>query len=159
MDCGAYVGDTIERYIWKRDGVFKKIIGFEPDKKNFLAMWNRVKRLNLEWGLDDNALEIYEKGVADRTLRGRVERYANNHTILYFHPDPNIDKYLESIDADLSKKYEQVVSHFIAEDSGIYDSSDNEFFMVCLCDRFIGDRGTLMYKCMRAGKRVDHIEL
>lgn len=79
VDCGAYVGDTIERYIWKRDGVFKKIIGFEPDKKNYLAMWNRVKRLNLEWGLDDNAIEIYEKGVADRTLRGRVERYENNH--------------------------------------------------------------------------------
>ncbi len=79
VDCGAYVGDTIERYIWKRDGVLKKIIGFEPDKKNFGAMRNRVKRLKLEWGLAENAIEIYEKGVADRTLRGRVERYEDNH--------------------------------------------------------------------------------
>lgn len=79
VDCGAYVGDTIERYIWKRDGVFNKIIGFEPDKKNFLAMLHRVKRLGLEWGLDENAIEIYEKGVADKALRGRVERYEDNH--------------------------------------------------------------------------------
>lgn len=79
VDCGAFVGDTIERYIWKRDGVFKKIIGFEPDEKNFSAMHYRVKRLNQEWGLNENIIEIYEKGVGDREICGRVERYEDNH--------------------------------------------------------------------------------
>lgn len=37
VDCGAFVGDTIEQYIWKMDGVFKKI-AFEPDPSNFDAM-------------------------------------------------------------------------------------------------------------------------
>ncbi len=79
VDCGAFVGDTIERYIWKRNGVFKKIIGFEPESKNFLAMRNRLKRLNLEWGFNESAIEIFEKGVANKARRGKVERdEANN---------------------------------------------------------------------------------
>lgn len=79
VDCGAYVGDTIEKYIWQRDGVFKKIIGFEPDEVNYKAMQHRLKRLKLEWGLEDNAIQIYNKGIADRNRNGQVERYELNH--------------------------------------------------------------------------------
>lgn len=79
VDCGAYVGDTIEKYIWQRDGVFKKIIGFEPDERNFKAMQYRLERLKQEWGLNQNSIQIYNKGVADKNKSGQVERYELNH--------------------------------------------------------------------------------
>ena len=79
IDCGAYVGDTIERYIWKRNGVFNKIIGFEPDIKNLEAMKHRLKRLRSEWGLRDSSIEIFNKGVADKNVQGNVIRYEANN--------------------------------------------------------------------------------
>lgn len=79
VDCGAYVGDTIEKYIWQRDGVFKKIIGFEPDEINFKAMQRRVERLKQEWALGYNSIQIYNKGVADKNKSGQIERYELNH--------------------------------------------------------------------------------
>ncbi len=79
VDCGAYVGDTIEQYLWIRQGVFHKIIGFEPDEKNHLAMLHRVKRLELEWGIEKNAIEIYNKGVSDKNSKGRINRYDVNN--------------------------------------------------------------------------------
>ena len=79
VDCGTYVGDTIERYLWNRSGVFNKIIGFEPDEKSLLALQHRIKRLKLEWGLRESSIEIYHKGIADKSLSGRVIRYSANN--------------------------------------------------------------------------------
>ena len=72
IDCGAYVGDTTERYIWNRDGVFKKIIALEPDQKNYTAMCFRINRLRKEWGLKENTIEIWQKGVADCSIKGSI---------------------------------------------------------------------------------------
>lgn len=55
-DVGAYVGDSVERYIYQRAGVFKKIYAFEPGEKNFKALCYRIERLQNEWALDDNKI-------------------------------------------------------------------------------------------------------
>lgn len=66
VDCGAYVGDTVEQYIWSRQGVFRKIIAFEPDGKNFEAMRRRTARLTDEWNIDEDAIILCPYGVGDR---------------------------------------------------------------------------------------------
>jgi len=67
LDIGAYVGDTIEIYINKKSGVFKKIYAFEPDEKNYMALKYRVERINKEWGLDFDKIEIINAGVGKET--------------------------------------------------------------------------------------------
>lgn len=68
IDCGAYVGDTLEQYIWINSG-FRKIIAFEPDKKNFVAMEERVKRLKKEWNLDDGRIVLHCCGVGSKNKK------------------------------------------------------------------------------------------
>ena len=79
IDCGAYVGDSVENYIWAHDGVFKKIIAFEPDKKNYTAMGFRMERLKKEWGISDDAVELYDYAVGDEDNTLYVESYDNNN--------------------------------------------------------------------------------
>lgn len=79
VDCGAFVGDTVEEYIWKRDGVFGKIIAFEPDKRNFAAMQNRVIRLLKEWHIHENDIELYPYAISDETALKSVESYEKNN--------------------------------------------------------------------------------
>lgn len=79
IDCGSYVGDTIEKYIWKKGCVFKKIVGFEPEENNFIAMQHRINRLKQEWGLKESAIEIFQKGIADKCSNGIIKRYDINN--------------------------------------------------------------------------------
>lgn len=79
IDCGAFVGDTLEQYIWQTDGVFKKIIAFEPDMQNCHAMEIRVNRLKNEWNLSSNKIEVHPYGVSDVNSNLILERYADNN--------------------------------------------------------------------------------
>lgn len=79
VDCGSYVGDTIEKYIWKKDGAFKKIIAFEPDEDNIKAMDYRLNRLKHEWNIADNKICVYPYGVSDKGTNSYLERYAVNN--------------------------------------------------------------------------------
>jgi len=75
VDCGSYVGDTLEQYIWSREGVFNKIIAFEPDSKNYAAMQKRVIRLKEEWNLTENSILLMPYGVADKNTEMMFESY------------------------------------------------------------------------------------
>ncbi len=56
VDCGGYVGDTVEQYLWHREGAFSKVIVFEPDRDNYNSIKYRAERIlkamNMEcfWG-------------------------------------------------------------------------------------------------------------
>lgn len=67
IDMGAFVGEGIEKHVFYRSGRFCKIIAFEPDKGNYVAMCRRVSRLNQEWGLPENKIECVSAGVGDAT--------------------------------------------------------------------------------------------
>lgn len=79
VDCGAYVGDSLEKYIWNKDGVFKRIHAFEPDKKNIAAMQYRCERLKKEWNLEENRIIIHPYGVSDKSEAYSIERYSENN--------------------------------------------------------------------------------
>ncbi len=65
VDAGAYVGDTVERFIWKNIGQFNKIYAFEPGKKQFKAMKYRVERLINEWALNSEDIECIRGGLGE----------------------------------------------------------------------------------------------
>lgn len=66
VDLGAYVGDTLETFIWKSSGEFKKAYLFEPNEKNAAVLEIRAKRLKREWGIDDSKIEIVQAGIGNK---------------------------------------------------------------------------------------------
>lgn len=66
VDCGAYVGDTIESYCEVKGNNFKKIIAFEADRINYQKLEKNIARLNHEYGLSDSQIVIHNCAVADK---------------------------------------------------------------------------------------------
>lgn len=79
VDCGAYVGDTLERFIWSRDGSFGKIFAIEPDDGNVKAMECRIRRLQGEWGLKDEQICILPYAVSDQNSVGYIDKYEKSN--------------------------------------------------------------------------------
>ncbi|WP_405316364.1 FkbM family methyltransferase [Faecalibacillus faecis] len=48
FDCGGFTGDTVLDFIKLTQGLFKKIISFEPDEKNFQKLKNLVQKRELQ---------------------------------------------------------------------------------------------------------------
>ena len=65
VDAGAYVGDTVEKFIWKCGGSFDRILAFEPGARQFAAMRERIRRLRVEWALDEDAITAVQGALAD----------------------------------------------------------------------------------------------
>lgn len=63
VDCGAYVGDSIETYLFQREGIFQKIYAFEPFQKAFDALKIRKERLCAEWMIGDDNFVIQNMAV------------------------------------------------------------------------------------------------
>ncbi len=65
VDAGAYVGDSVERFLWSVNGVFKHIYAFEPGLMQFHAMEKRVERLMVEWAFDPGKISLINRGVSN----------------------------------------------------------------------------------------------
>ena len=63
VDVGAFVGDSVEQYIWNKMGEFNRIYSFEPSVANFNAMKMRVERLKQEWGIADDKIILINAGI------------------------------------------------------------------------------------------------
>lgn len=100
IDCGSYVGDTLERYIWNREGVFKRIIAFEPDPKNFIAMQKRVTRLQEEWNLRKESILLMPYGVADKNEKMAFESYENGLGSKFVHDSETEEAACKTVSLD-----------------------------------------------------------
>lgn len=69
VDAGAFVGDTIERFIWENLGTFRHLHAFEPGLKQFRAMTKRMERLREEWAIDPGKVSLVHAGLSDRAGR------------------------------------------------------------------------------------------
>jgi FkbM family methyltransferase len=68
VDAGAYVGDSVERFLWAQSGAFAKVYAFEPGQRQFAAMQQRATRLTAEWALPDGAIVLENSGLGDQSL-------------------------------------------------------------------------------------------
>ena len=74
VDVGAFVGDTIERYLHKREGVFGQIYAFELDKDNYQALKYRIERLKREWGIRDGRIFLANCGIGSQKSSSNLYR-------------------------------------------------------------------------------------
>lgn len=65
VDAGAFVGDTLERFIWSNNGVFEKIYAFEPGAPQYNALTKRVERLANEWALEESKFDCINAALGD----------------------------------------------------------------------------------------------
>lgn len=79
VDCGAYVGDTIEQYLTVKSGVFGKIYAFEPDEINCNALKYRVERLKKEWAIEDDRIEIIKGGIGEKKTHLQMRAIQNGN--------------------------------------------------------------------------------
>ena len=93
VDCGAFVGETIEQYLFSHSGTFDKIFAFEPDIMNYRAMQKRILRLNEEWALSQDKIQIFNAGVGYKTTEGKID----SHNGLGSRISENIVESLETI--------------------------------------------------------------
>lgn len=65
VDAGAFVGDTVERFIWENLGTFRHIYAFEPGYRQFEALEQRMHRLASEWAFDSTSVSLVRAGLSD----------------------------------------------------------------------------------------------
>lgn len=83
IDCGAYEGDTIKRIIVLTQGIFSKIIAFEPDAINYLHLQNYVNGLEPKI---KNRIYLNHCGIGDKneeigflSHRGMASRFSDTY--------------------------------------------------------------------------------
>lgn len=74
VECGGYIGDTLEAYVRKKNGKFKQVISFEPDFKNRLEFKEKVGELTKEFGLGKEQIILYPYAVGDREEKLHIMR-------------------------------------------------------------------------------------
>jgi len=72
VDAGAFVGDTVERFIWENLGTFRHIYAFEPGLRQFKALQKRMIRLSREWALTPDSVTAVRAGLASENGRMAV---------------------------------------------------------------------------------------
>lgn len=82
VDAGAYVGDSLERFVWTQYGIFKKAIAFEPGPKQFRALKTRAKRLLTEWALDEDQIVLVPAALGEAVGVARAESQSGQMTSL-----------------------------------------------------------------------------
>ena len=65
VDAGAFVGDTVERFIWENLGTFRHIYAFEPGYRQFKSLELRMQRLASEWAFDRASVSLVRAGLSD----------------------------------------------------------------------------------------------
>ena len=69
VDAGAYVGDSVERFIWENLGAFEKVYAFEPGEHQCKALNYRIERLSNEWGFAKEKISIVKAGLGEKRAR------------------------------------------------------------------------------------------
>lgn len=85
VDVGAFVGDTVESFIWENLGTFRHIHAFEPGKRQFSAMQIRMKRLSAEWAFDMDRISLVNAGLSSEVSEMTctfVEDYPIRHGLV-----------------------------------------------------------------------------
>ncbi len=143
VDCGAFVGDTIEQYINMRCGVFHKIIAFEPDQNNYFAMKARICRLQNEWNVCSENIEYYPYGIGDKSKKGFYECYDVNNGLS--------SKLVESLNpAQMDECRIVCLDDFIKENVSFLkaDIESYEYKMLLGGEKIIRDCHPLMAVCI-----------
>jgi FkbM family methyltransferase len=102
VDAGAYVGDSLERFIWTHYGVFRKAIAFEPGARQFRSLETRTKRLAEEWALDAGQIELVPAALGEKAGVATAESHSGQMTSLSLDAAGAEEIRIESLDLYLA---------------------------------------------------------
>lgn len=66
VDAGAFVGDSVEKFIWENLGTFNHLYAFEPGERQYAAMQKRMDRLIAEWAIDPARVSLEKAGLGEK---------------------------------------------------------------------------------------------
>ncbi len=101
VDAGAYVGDSLERFIWTHYGVFRKAIAFEPGTRQFRSLKTRAERLQAEWALDEDQIQLVPAALGETTAVAMAESRSGLMTSLAVGKTGDEEIRIESLDVFL----------------------------------------------------------
>jgi FkbM family methyltransferase len=90
IDAGAFVGDTLELFLFNKEGIFNKYYCFEPSFQYYSALLNRVKRLKIEWALPEDKIFCINAGVGYQKNNPSciaLDSFFNNEQITFIKAD------------------------------------------------------------------------
>ena len=95
IDGGAFDGDTINSFIHRMQGKFKKIIGFEPDQRTFQSLQSRF--------VSESRVEVVNKGLYSHTDTLYFDNIGTRASALISQEQSNVVKVpVTSIDETLN---------------------------------------------------------
>jgi FkbM family methyltransferase len=88
VDCGAYDGDTVRRFLAEQRGAFGRVYAFEPDAVNFARLQQYVA--SLAPGVRER-IEIHRAGAGERRATLRFNTTGNMSAALSSHGSAEVD--------------------------------------------------------------------
>jgi FkbM family methyltransferase len=79
IDCGAFDGDTIKRFLTHQQGCFHKIFAFEPDEQNCRKLRDYVASLATDVA---SRIHVYNAGVGSRRTKMKFNQAGNTSASL-----------------------------------------------------------------------------
>ena len=71
VDCGAFVGDVVQKFVENNVGTFKKIFAFEPNIDPLKVLRHRVQKFQSSWLFQSDQIVCEELGVGKESSRVR----------------------------------------------------------------------------------------
>lgn len=91
VDAGAYVGDSLEHFIWNQNGVFDMAYAFEPGARQFAALQARTERLINEWALEPASIQLIRAGLGEADYSAASTSASGQITNLTISSDADAD--------------------------------------------------------------------
>lgn len=80
VDCGAYIGDTLEEFLKVSNNTYKNYYCFELDKDNYTTLLENCSKLN-----EDNKIECFNCGVFDENKEISYGRMSSNDSFSIYN--------------------------------------------------------------------------
>lgn len=93
IDCGAFIGDTVEEFRRQVKDNFNKIYAFEMDSLNFAKLKNYP-------ATQDDRITLINKGVSDKKRRVPYRKMATSASSYVFVYDDTLSDYAELVSVD-----------------------------------------------------------
>lgn len=91
VDCGAYVGDTLEKAVEYSSGQLRRIYAFEPCDRTFAALEKRAALLKDLWAMEDGSVICEKKGVGLQSVTMAFRDHPDTPTASSFSIGPSSD--------------------------------------------------------------------
>lgn len=121
VDCGAFVGDTLEEIIKNSLDTASRIYAFEPEKRTFAALKKRTSFLCDIWALEPERIVCEQMGVGEKNSRLSFRDYRTdlaNTSFSYVSSENKDGAEVVALDTYFAERGEKEISFIKADIEG-----------------------------------------